>query len=132
MDNSILFVIIHGFRNNQFMGKILFALSMALVTSCATGQLGSSGQRVMIVDSISASEMASYDYVDAIQSVGMASIEDCRNDLRNKAAAIGATILRVTSIEPAYCGLGGFQPSAPKNCFTAHADAFKPKIRQVI
>ncbi len=102
-------------------------LSCALIAGCTSAPLDSSGERVMVVDGISATDLLSYDYVTQLHSEGMQSVEFCRNDLRNQAAQKGAAIVRITSIEPDYCAFDALQHGSPKNCFSAHADAFKPK-----
>jgi hypothetical protein len=102
----------------------LFALA---VTGCTTATLSTAGDQVMIVDTMSASDLLSYEHVADLQSIGMQTVEDCRNDLRNQAAQKGATIIRITSSEPSYCGVEGFQNGAVQKCVTVYADAFKPK-----
>ena len=110
---------------------ITLVASLFLAVGCVTAPLESGGSKVVIVDSISASDLLVYDPVGDLTSQGMQSVEDCRNDLRNQAAAQGATIVRITSFEPAFCALDGFTSGAQKKCFNAYGSAFKPKVAKM-
>jgi len=111
---------------------LLITVLALLIQSCTTAALDPGGEHVVVVDSISPTDLLSYDPVGGgLQSIGMLSVENCRNDLRNQAASMGATVLRISSIEPAYCALDGLQSGAQKNCFTAYGDAFKPKASKM-
>jgi hypothetical protein len=104
--------------------RILILVSL-LLTSCAVAELGPQGKRVVIVDSLSASDLLYYEPLDEISSRAMMSVGDCYRDLRNQAGALGADIVRVSSKEPAYCALDSFDSKKSKDCFTVHGQAFR-------
>jgi hypothetical protein len=97
-----------------------------LLAACSTTTLDDRGDKVTIVDSISPTDLLTYERVTSLYSHGMRSIESCRNDLRNQAAKAGATVLRISSSEPANCA-EDILSSGPKDCFNAHGDAYRPK-----
>lgn len=88
-------------------------------------ELEPQGKRVVIVDSISASDLLFYEPLDEISSRAMMSMEDCYRDLRNQAGTLRADIVRVSSKEPAYCPFHSFDSKKGKECFTVHWQAFQ-------
>lgn len=100
-----------------------------LLTGCSLAsmpELKEPAASVQMVDVITITDLQTYERVAELRSVGMRSVEYCRNDLRNQAANLGATVIRMSPAQPDTCAediLG----NGARNCFSASADAYRPK-----
>ncbi len=111
--------------------KVFYSVVAAvLLMGCTHATLDAEAEKVVIVDSISPSDLLVYDRVAELKCLGMSSLDFCRKDLRNQAAAIGATVVKITSTEPAYCALDALTGKGEKKCLHAYGDAFKPKTQK--
>lgn len=96
-----------------------------LLFGCSITELDTRGRQVMIVDSMAAQDAFYFEPLGEVHCAGMISEDYCRNELRNRAGAIGADIVRITSKAPDYCGIEFLTPSAPKSCMGMSGEAFR-------
>ena len=109
--------------------KAVYLFPMLFVLSgCAFTALEPQGHKVVIIDSLAASDLLHYEPVAELSSGAMYTAEDCLRDLRNQAGSLGADFVRVSSREPSYCAFEGWSGKEKKNCFRAFGQAFR-KIR---
>jgi hypothetical protein len=110
---------------NRHFRSILSSTIVALTAwGCTTATLSPEGEKVHIVQSISATDLLHYEKVGPIECLFMADDRNCHNELRNEAAKIGATVVHITEKKTGQtCTIGGSNHS----CVSMTADAYRPK-----
>lgn len=118
-----------GFARKVFTFMTMTAATIVLGGCASSSKLSEAGARVTIVESIAAKDVAHYENLGTIDTAAVRSVEAGRNELRNKAADRGATIVRLTSTESVYCPEESSGAKAEKNCFRLFGDAFGTKSK---
>lgn len=106
---------------------IIAAFSLFALAGCATtSELNPEGEKVFIVDAMTAADAKNYVFVGKVNALMMLTMDSARNELRNKAAKLGATIVRITENSPVACSVD-FDNKDPKNCYQLDGEAYRPR-----
>ncbi|MBS1962365.1 MAG: hypothetical protein JST04_09130 [Bdellovibrionales bacterium] len=112
----------------RFQSILLAAFSLSLCAGCATtSELNPEGEKVFIVDAMTAADAKNYVFVGKVNALMMLTMDSARNELRNKAAKLGATIVRITENSPVSCSVD-FENKDPKNCYQLDGEAYRPRV----
>lgn len=108
----------------MFKLKRLFVPVLISVCGCTVAQLTPEGEKVHVVNTISATDLVYYDKAGAVKCLYLADERNCINEMKNKAALIQASVILITSREGNQpCGLLGTNST----CVNMTADAYKRK-----
>lgn len=110
------------------MKKILPAATLLFLSACSTGMLSDAGRNVSLVNSMSAGEVAGFDelgpvYCEEQIDAFVNPDEMCKNDLRNHASAMGATLVVMENTDHVSCTW----PMQDHRCVTISGRAYRAK-----
>jgi hypothetical protein len=113
------------------MRSLIFLVTMlslnALLSGCATG-ITDGGRKVMIVNTLSATEAPNFDEIGPLNCEELTAIPDieesCLNQLRNGAANQGASIIVIESSERIKCLTG-----ESRDCLRMTGRAYRKKTQ---
>jgi len=89
------------------------------LSSCAAVPLSPAGSQVKVANAITVTEVAAYRDLGPLACTTDA-FTDCDIDLRNRAGALGATVIVIESRTPSKC-----YPSGNDGCTTVYARAYR-------
>jgi hypothetical protein len=96
-----------------------------LLAGCSIARLSPEGSKVHVVSAITATDLVYYDLVGEVECIAMLDEENCLDDMKNKAASLGATVILVKSRSPGVsCSL---LSDRDKTCISMKADAYRRK-----
>ncbi len=123
-------------KQEGIMRKISVVLAAALLAGCSNLELTSAGQQVQLVTSLTPSEASNYTYLGEVAcSFGMnaksasTNIIQCRNELRNEAALMGAGMVVIQHQQIGTQGSlvinNSFANSGCPNCISMVGSAYR-------
>lgn len=101
--------------------------SFALLAGCSIARLSPEGSKVHVVSAITATDLVYYDPVGEVECIAMLDEENCLDEMKNRAASLGATVILIKSKTPAVsCSI---LRNHDKTCVSMNADAYRRKAK---
>ncbi len=102
-------------------------MGILALSGCSMVELDPAGERVQIVDSISPTDLLSYEKVGAVRTVDTYSLNEGYDEVRNQAGKMNADVLRIWVAQPDRCTLDIIAGNEAKRCFRIEGEAFRKK-----